>query len=325
MKSNAPWSFRLSKAYLGIIKHRVRIVVVAVVKVIILQNTHYYYFYYYHPYPVLHNPNPYPKVWSPCVQILCHKNLASKWLFGASLSSSNHILPYCIFNKKITLGIKSSWCFYGHLEIRSVCTNIWAQGSSGWNLAQELSPKWQNRRKYFYSKSCFWSSKAAAGTQLILPWKDLKNGPTTYVVYNFFCFMSLVLHYIVKRLSLKKNQIMIVWNVKLNTPYWSSTLICNPNLLFRLGQFPSSYFSTGLAEGVRLRPSVHGPCQSNSHRPHPHLAPTNLAPSHGALPLRPTTPLDLSITVAVSFRQMSAGTQTNRHQLWNQPTPRLLR
>ena len=51
-------------------KRRVRIVVVA--NVIILQNTHYYYFYYCHPYPALHNPNPYPKV---CITPAAKKRL----------------------------------------------------------------------------------------------------------------------------------------------------------------------------------------------------------------------------------------------------------
>ena len=41
----------------GIVKHRVRIVVVAVVNAIIIQYALYYYFYYYLPCPALHNPN----------------------------------------------------------------------------------------------------------------------------------------------------------------------------------------------------------------------------------------------------------------------------
>ena len=58
-------------------KRRVRIVVVAVAKMIILQKytlSTYYYFYYYHPYPALHNPNPYPKVW------LGHNTYALRWI-----------------------------------------------------------------------------------------------------------------------------------------------------------------------------------------------------------------------------------------------------
>ena len=46
----------------GIVKHRVRIVVVAVVNAIIIQYALYYYFYYYLPYPALHNPNSNPQV-----------------------------------------------------------------------------------------------------------------------------------------------------------------------------------------------------------------------------------------------------------------------
>ena len=44
-------------------RHWVRMVVVKVVLVCILKYNHFYYCYYYNPYPVLHNPNPYPKVW----------------------------------------------------------------------------------------------------------------------------------------------------------------------------------------------------------------------------------------------------------------------
>ena len=46
-----------------IMKRRVRMVVVKVVVVCILKYNHFCYCYYYNPYPALHNPNPYPKVW----------------------------------------------------------------------------------------------------------------------------------------------------------------------------------------------------------------------------------------------------------------------
>ena len=53
-------------AYFGtwvrIMKRQVRMVVVKVVVVCILKYNHFYYCCYYNPYPVLHNPNPYPKV-----------------------------------------------------------------------------------------------------------------------------------------------------------------------------------------------------------------------------------------------------------------------
>ena len=48
-----------------IMKHWVRMIVVKVAVMCILKYNHFYYCYYYNPYPVLHNPNPSPKVWVP--------------------------------------------------------------------------------------------------------------------------------------------------------------------------------------------------------------------------------------------------------------------
>ena len=62
-------------------KHWVRMVVVKVAVVCILKCNHFYYCYYYNPYPVLHNPNPNPKVCFECFEI-CDRNCQFHILSG---------------------------------------------------------------------------------------------------------------------------------------------------------------------------------------------------------------------------------------------------